>query len=90
MTNYNERLDEILDDFFTIGTERHISELKQSITSLIKDLVAEALKKIKKEVIGEVPSKMNTDNWKYDRRVAELKLRQHQAIDNKIKELEEV
>ena len=42
MTNYNERLDEILDDFFTIGTERHISELKQAITSLIKELVAEA------------------------------------------------
>ena len=36
MTNYNERLDEVLDDFFTIGTERHISELKQAITSLIK------------------------------------------------------
>ena len=93
MTNYNERLDEILDDFFTIGTERHISELKQSITSLIKDLVAEALKKIKKEVIGEVPSKMNTDNWKYDRRVAELKLWQHQAIDqyeqNLLKALED-
>ena len=43
MTNYNERLDEILDDFFTIGTERHISELKQAITSLIKELVAEAM-----------------------------------------------
>ena len=42
MTNYNERLDEVLDDFFTIGTERHISELKQAITSLIKELVAEA------------------------------------------------
>ena len=42
MTNYNERLDEILDDFFTIGTERHVSELKQSITSLTKELVAEA------------------------------------------------
>ena len=43
MTNYNERLDEVLDDFFTIGTERHISELKRAITSLIKELVAEAL-----------------------------------------------
>ena len=42
MTNYNERLDEVLDDFFTIGTERHISELKQAITSLTKELVAEA------------------------------------------------
>lgn len=42
MTNYNERLDEILDDFFTVGTERHISELKQAITSLIKEMVAEA------------------------------------------------
>ena len=51
MTNYNERLDEVLDDFFTIGTERHISELKQAITSLIKELVAEA-KPINKQ--GEI------------------------------------
>ena len=42
MTNYNKRLDEILDDFFTIGTERHISELKQALTSVIKELVEEA------------------------------------------------
>ena len=47
MTNYNERLDEVLDDFFTIGTERHISELKQATTSLIKELVAEAKPAIK-------------------------------------------
>ena len=53
MTNYNERLDEVLDDFFTIGTERHISELKQAITSLIKELVAEA-KPSKKHVGDEV------------------------------------
>ncbi len=42
MTNYNERLDEILDGFFTIGTERHISELKQALASLTKEMVAEA------------------------------------------------
>ena len=42
MTNYNERLDKVLDDFFTIGTERHISELRQALTSLTKGLVAEA------------------------------------------------
>ena len=53
MTSYNEKLDEILDDFFTIGTERHVSELKQSITSLTKELVAEA-KPSKKHVGDEV------------------------------------
>lgn len=52
MTNYNERLDEVLDDFFTIGTERHISELKQAITSLIKELVAEA--KPKRKTLAEL------------------------------------
>ena len=67
-----------------------LDEAKQALTSLIKELVAEALKELKEEVIGEVPSKINTDNWKYDRRVAELKLWQHQAIDQKLKALEEV
>lgn len=101
MTNYNERLDEIirsayhgnvswiydqLDGTSFIGAalgevEKNIVDTKQAITSLNKELVAEALKELKEEVIGEVPSKMNTDNWKYDRRVAELKLWQHQAID---------
>ena len=66
-----------------------VHEEIEALTSLIKELVAETLKELKEEVIGEVPSKMNTDNWKYDRRVAELKLWQHQAIDNKIKALED-
>lgn len=51
MTNYNERLDEILVDNFeeirVIGCtvesiDRRIAEAKQAITSLIKELVAEA------------------------------------------------
>ena len=109
MTNYNERLDEILHDLYLAGWNDKLlddsptavpsenqekREAKQALTSLIKELVAEqivqALKELKEEVIGEVPSKINTDNWKYDKRVAELKIWQHQAIDNKIKQLEEV
>ena len=65
-------------------------EVTNQVAPHIEQAVTQALKELKEEVIGGVPSKMNTDNWKYDRRVAELKLRQHQAIDNKIKELEEV
>lgn len=51
MTNYNERLDEILVDNFeeirVIGCtvesiDRRIAEAKQAITSLIKELVEEA------------------------------------------------
>ena len=62
----------------------------RQLRSLFNSELTQALKELKEEVIGEVPGKMNTDNWKYDRRVAELKLWQHQAIDNKIKQLEEV
>lgn len=66
------------------------TDITQQIESLVKSELSQALKELKEEVIGEVPSKINTDNWKYDRRVVELKLWQHQAIDNKIKALEEV
>ncbi len=31
MTDNTQELDEILDSFFTVGTERKISELKQAI-----------------------------------------------------------
>ena len=73
--------------------ERLENEAKQAITSLTKEMVAEAkpeikahplgakyvkalirteklklLAEVRERVIGEVPSKMNTDNWKYDRR----------------------
>ena len=41
MTNYNERLDKILSDHGAEQGEFHYS-LKQAITSLIKELVAEA------------------------------------------------
>lgn len=41
MTNYNERLDKILSDHGAEQGEFHYS-LKQAITSLIKELVADA------------------------------------------------
>ena len=55
MTNYNERLDEILktykqmviDDEYNIKNTYTESEAKQSITSLIKELVAGAKPEIK-------------------------------------------
>ena len=65
-------------------------ELARYIEALIRTEKLKLLAEVRERVIGEVPSKMNTDNWKYDRRVAELKIWQHQAIDNKIKSLEEV
>ena len=61
-----------------------------AVGKLLRTEKLKLLAEVRERVIGEVPSKMKTDNWKYDRRVAELKLWQHQAIDNKIKALEEV
>ena len=68
-----------------IGTDK-----ANELLTLIRTEKLKLLAEVRERVIGEVPSKMNTDNWKYDRRVAELKLWQHQAIDNKIKALEEL
>jgi hypothetical protein len=42
MTNYNERLDEILDNHAQEFKAGHLGKVKQAITSLIKELVAEA------------------------------------------------
>ena len=48
MTNYNERFDEVLEDFGvscarqSVVTLEDANEAKQAITSLIKELVAEA------------------------------------------------
>ena len=88
MTNYNERLDEVLDDFFTIGTERHISELKQAITSLIKELVAEAKPSEKTDTRGAT---QNPNNAFYHTKKAQG---YNEAIDqfeqNLLKALEEV
>ena len=48
MTNYNERLDEVLHGVAIRGAGKkqdddYVSEAKQAITSLIKELVAEAI-----------------------------------------------
>lgn len=67
----------------------HFIRLVEDLVEWHNSELTQALKELKEEVIGEVPSKMNTDNWKCDRRVAELKLWQHQAIDQKLKALEE-
>jgi len=43
MTNYNERLDEILEDFYDGDIRQSdMGKAKQALTSLIKELVAEA------------------------------------------------
>ena len=46
MTNYNERLDEVLDTLNQFAPDQLVQEMraqaKQAITSLIKELVAEA------------------------------------------------
>jgi histidine triad (HIT) family protein len=42
MTNYNERLDEILDNHAQEFKAGHLGKVKQAITSLIKELVTEA------------------------------------------------
>ena len=45
MTNYNERLDDVLKNVDTVGQQFGMTpdELKQAITSLYKELVAEAM-----------------------------------------------
>lgn len=54
MTNYNERLSEILEDFYDGDIRQSdMGKAKQAITSLIKELVAEA-KPRKKHVGDEV------------------------------------
>lgn len=85
-----EELDNAIIDAITIDGAFWSYGQRTAVRNLIKSELTQALKELKEEVIGEVPSKINTDNWKYDRRVVELKLWQHQAIDNKIKQLEEV
>ena len=44
MTNYNERLDEVFKNVDTVGQQFGMTpdELKQAITSLMKELVADA------------------------------------------------
>ena len=51
MTNYNERLDEIVDTLNQFAPDQLVEEMraqaKQALTSLIKELVAEAKPEIK-------------------------------------------
>lgn len=58
MTNYNERLDEIvaplIDSPSLTLTTTYWDEAKQAITSLIKELVAEAKPEIKAHPLGPV------------------------------------
>ena len=90
MTNYNERLDETLDDFFTIGTERHISELKQAITSLTKELVAEAKRIAVEEVLDRFQKdcELNYTTWGNSERMLQVSgvLKRIEAERNKLKE----
>ncbi len=53
MTNYNERLDKILSNHGAEQGEFHYS-LKQAITSLTKEMVAEAKPEIKAHPLGPV------------------------------------
>ena len=66
MTNYNERLDEILSDHGAEQGEFHYS-LKQAITSLIKELVAEAKPgNVYKTSDGQVPETFEAPAHAYD------------------------
>ena len=85
MTNYNERLDKILADHrewmrgirtdHLVGTSSEAT--KQSITSLIKELVAEAKP-------TTMPSNLSPENYEKCERVV------NQFEQNLLKELEEV
>ena len=94
----DELRDAILTEFKQVyklaGSGDYTENCTNVVMSIIRTEKLKLLAEVRERVIGEVPSKMNTDNWKYDRRVAELKLWQHQAIDqfeqNLLKELEEV
>ena len=87
MTNYNERLDKILSDHGAEQGEFHYS-LKQSITSLIKELVAEAKPSYKTDTRGAT---QNPNNAFYHTKKAQG---YNEAIEdyeqNLLKELEEV
>ncbi len=92
MTNYNERLDEILDnvligmyctnpdgDFVPLDDSKNVlrAEAKQAITSLIKELVAEAKPKT-------MPSNLSPEDYEKCERVV------NQYHQNLLKALEEV
>ena len=66
MTNYNERLDKILSDHGAEQGDFHYS-LKQAITSLIKELVAEAKPgNVYKTSDGQVPETFEAPAHAYD------------------------
>jgi len=90
MTNYNERLDKILSDHGAEQGEFHYS-LKQAITSLIKELVAEAKPERQPPMKMGNPTKESSD---LDKMIFAKKKGHNEAIDqfeqNLLKELEEV
>ena len=90
MTNYNERLDEVIKEVDTPAWlqqvhkttnvpayQLHVHEAKQAITSLIKELVAEAKPKT-------MPSNLSPENYEKCERVV------NQYHQNLLKALEEV
>jgi len=90
MTNYNERLDKILSDHGAEQGEFHYS-LKQAITSLIKELVAEAKPERQPPMKMGNPTKESSD---LDKMIFAKKKGHNEAIDqfeqNLLKALEEV
>lgn len=102
MTNYNERLDEILDnvligmyctnpdgDFVPLDDSKNVlrAEAKQAITSLIKELVDEQVVQALKELKEEKKVVDVFASFGITKRIEAVPVK---AIDNKIKALEEV
>ena len=109
MTNYNERLDEVLDNYASYYNLQDINrftkeqmsiefprvmtkdEAKQAITSLTKELVAEAKPDRKPPMKMGNPTKESSD---LDKMIFAKKKGHNEAIDqfeqNLLKELEEV
>ena len=97
MTNYNERLDEILAKFSTARDypadmyEEAKNEAKQALTSLIKELVAEAIGE--DESLVEVHKRNLFVASQFNAVIKSrnsLRHKQRQAIKNLLKALEEV
>ena len=77
--DYNKRLNDVIQNAYTVGQQfgTTTEELKQAITSLIKELVAEAKPKT-------MPSNLSPENYERCERVV------NQYHQNILKALEEV
>lgn len=98
MTNYNERLDKILlttlremslelEAYGYIDSKNYLSEKKQALTSLIKELVDEQVVQALKELKEEKKVVDVFASFGITKRIEAVPVK---AIDNKIKALEEV